>query len=70
MNYIEHRTNYFHLDGPNLRCHKQIESQQLQSTVDVFKAKGGKIDVIPMGYSTYLNNLDDKNKQRFGRSQK
>jgi len=70
MNYIEHRANYFHLDGPKLRCHKQIESQQLQTAVEAYQAKGGKIELIPQGYSTYLNNLDDKNKARFGSNRK
>lgn len=57
MNYIEHRANYFHLDGPKLRCHKQIESEQLQTAVEAYQAKGGKIERIPMGMSRYLTDL-------------
>ena len=57
MNYIQHRTNYFHLDGPKIHCAKRIESQQLQTAVEAFQAKGGKIERIPMGMSSYLTDL-------------
>lgn len=69
MNITEHRKNYFHLDGPKVDCAKRLESEQMKVAVEAFKAKGGKIERIPQGYSTYLNNLDNLNKERFGRKQ-
>jgi len=57
MNIQENRKRHFNIDGPKIYSHKRIESEQLQTAVDVFKAKGGKIEIIEMGMSHYLTDL-------------
>ena len=69
MNLREARANYYHIPAKALD-HKHNSRTKLQSDVEAFKAAGGKINVIPMGKSTYLDNLDDANKTRFGRARK
>lgn len=69
MNLRETRANYYHIP-PKVLDHKSNSRSKLQSDVEVFKAAGGKIDVIPMGYSSYLSNLNAVNKARYGRAQK
>jgi len=58
MTIHEIRKNYYHITKSQLQHHKQIDSLELQTAVDAFKAKGGKIDVIPMGYSKYKSDLE------------
>jgi len=53
MNIHESRNQYFHINGSKLGSAKQLESQQLQTAVEAFKAAGGKIERIPTGVSGY-----------------
>ena len=57
MSIHDIRKNYYHITKSQLQHHKQIDSLELQTAVEAFKAKGGKIEVIPMGMSHYLTDL-------------
>lgn len=67
MSIHESRDKYYHIAGPNSGCAKRIESEQLQTAVEAFKAAGGKIEIVPVGESTYLNDLQKANKQKYGK---
>lgn len=67
MSIHESRNEYYHIAGPNSGCAKRIESEQLQA-VEAFKAAGGKIEIVPVGESTYLNDLQKANKQKYGKA--
>ncbi len=62
--FFDRRSRFYSIDGASLGCAKRLESQQLQLAVEAFKAKGGKIDVIPMGMSSYMNDLEKANHQK------
>lgn len=57
MSIHESRNHYYHITKSQLQHHKQIDSLELKAAVDDFKAKGGKIERIPMGMSRYLTDL-------------
>lgn len=68
MTIHEIRKNYYHITKSQLQHHKHIDSLELQTAVDAFKAKGGKIERIPMGMSSYMTDLEKANHQkRYGR---
>lgn len=55
----EIRKNYYHITKSQLQHHKQIDSVELQSAVEEWLSKDSKnkIEVIPMGVSRYLIDL-------------
>lgn len=61
MNIIEHRKNYFHIDGVKTEARERTEGQE---TVEEFIAKGGKVKTIPIGMSSYLNDIQKANLQK------
>lgn len=68
MDIQAERLRYFNIDGSNINSAKQIESEQLQTAVEAFKAEGGKIEIIPMGMSKYLTELQKSRlKKKFGK---
>ena len=68
MSIHEYRARYYHITRSQLQHHKQIDSLELQTAVDAFEAKGGKIERIPMGMSSYMSDLEKASHQkRFGR---
>jgi len=55
MNIHESRNQYFHINGSKPGCAKRIESQQLQTAVELWLAKDSKnkIKVVQIGVSGY-----------------
>lgn len=68
MNITEYRKNYYHLDGIKTEARERAEGQE---TVEEFIAKGGKVEIVPIGLSSYLNDMQkanvQKNSKEFGR---
>ena len=66
MSLRDVRNNYYHI--PKTHDHKTINSDKLQSDVEAFKAAGGKIEVVPLGVSKFMSDLDKARHQRkYGR---
>lgn len=72
MNIQENRKRHFNIDGPKIYCHKRIESEKLQADVERWIAKGNRLEIVPMGMSSYLNDLEkaniQKNSKKYGRN--
>jgi len=69
MSLREVRDNYYHVDSKT-HDHKPIASKQMQSDVEDWLAKSSKnkIEVIPMGVSSYMSDLEKARHQRkYGR---
>jgi len=70
MNIHESRNSYYHITKSQLQHHKQIDSLELQTAVETWLSKDSKnkIEVIPMGMSHYLTDLQKSRlKKKFGK---
>ena len=71
MNIIEYRKNYFHIDGIKTEARARAQGQE---TVEQWIAKGNTPEIVPMGQSSYLSEIEkanvQKNSKKYGRHHK